>query len=71
MAREERQERTPRPEREHPVGKALYALNREGFGVFYTRILATGAAPTPEMRQYEKTVLLAQVDRVRAMIDAL
>ena len=70
MARDDRP-REPRPEREHPIGRALYALNREGFGVLYHRILADGANPTAEMRQYEKGVLLAQIDRVRAMVDAI
>jgi len=69
--REARAERTPRPEREHPLGQAIYGLNRNAFGVYYQRILATGANPTPEMRQYEKSVLLAAVDNVRRQIEAL
>lgn len=71
MAREERAERTPRPEREHPLGQAIYGLNRNAFGIYYNRILAKGVNPTPEMRTYEKSVLIAAIDAVKAQVEAL
>jgi hypothetical protein len=67
--REERAERAPRPEREHPVGQALYALNRNGFGVYHARCIAIN--PTPEDKEHEKRMLIAQLDAVKAQIQAL
>ena len=62
-------ERLPRPEREHAIGQAIFALSRMGWGVYYARCIAT--TPSAERKATEKAALLEQIDALRAQVDAL
>ena len=66
----ERAERAPRPEREHPIGRALYSLGRDGWGVYYSRVIANPAV-TPERRASEKAALLEMHAALGALINGL
>lgn len=66
--REERPAREPRPEREHPIGKALYACNREGWGyLFQTHKRGIRG----DALQQAKDSLKAELDAVKGLIDAM
>ena len=65
----ERAERLPRPEREHRIGQMLYTLGREGWGVYFNRVIANPG--TAEDNAYEKRRFIAQIDALKAAVEAL
>jgi hypothetical protein len=64
---DERRERTPQPEREHPIGKALYALNRQYWGLLF---LAKAQNSPAEQVAALKSLFLAQLEGVKRQVEA-
>jgi hypothetical protein len=64
VARGEREERAPRPEREHPIGVELYDINRNGWGFLHqARSMGMDIEPA-------KVKLCERLDALKAKIMA-
>lgn len=59
MAREERPERAPQPEREHPIGKLLYRIQR----VYWVEFFQASTAEDKAMWKQQLQSKLAEVSR--------
>ena len=61
----DRAERPPRPERQHPIGQAQYAFG-QSWSVAYNRGLGGNA----QVKANEKLALQAQLDAMKALVEA-
>ena len=66
--REEREPRKPRPDREHPVGQALFNLSRDYWGPLFRAI---DGKRSPEQIASKKADMLMEIAAVRGMVEAL
>lgn len=62
----ERNDRPPRPERQHPLSNQLYMLSRV-FGTLFTDFMGTDA----EAKQFAKSKLLRDLDACKRSVEAL
>jgi hypothetical protein len=64
-----REERVPRPSSEHPIGKALYALQRETWGAVFKTVVQMHI--TGEGKEQLKNAMIAEIDALKAQVVAL
>lgn len=69
MAREGREERPVRPEREHAIGKALYNFSRETWGTLHKTCISMNLQG--DARAQLKAAAITELNGIIAQINAL
>ena len=67
-----REPRPVRPEREHPVGQALYEFSRNVWPVYHKRVVQTAYATSEEaakVAKYEKAILMAELKKLEELTE--